>query len=135
MLGQLGARVIKVEPLGGDWIRGTGASQQGMSANALSGNFNKRGVAIDAEGADIPIRTLRNISLNPNFGGEVMVVSLGCEKLQPERLLPPGSIAVNAEGYREILGIVEGAKEDKAGWSGFLKHLKQRGLKGVRLII
>jgi len=53
------------------------------------------GVAIDAEGADIPIRTLRNISLNPNFGGEVMVVSLGCEKLQPERLLPPGSIPIN----------------------------------------
>ncbi|MEO8102659.1 MAG: galactarate dehydratase [Betaproteobacteria bacterium] len=52
------------------------------------------GVAIDAPGAEIPIRTLRNISLNPNFGGEVMVVSLGCEKLQPERLLPPGSIAI-----------------------------------------
>ncbi|WP_420226223.1 galactarate dehydratase [Pigmentiphaga litoralis] len=52
------------------------------------------GVAIDAPDAIIPIRTLRNISLNPNFGGEVMVVSLGCEKLQPERLLPPGSIAV-----------------------------------------
>jgi galactarate dehydratase len=52
------------------------------------------GVAIDAPGADIPIRTLRNISRNPNFGGEVMVVSLGCEKLQPERLLPPGSFAI-----------------------------------------
>jgi galactarate dehydratase len=50
------------------------------------------GVAIDAPDAAIPIRTLRNISLNPNFGGEVMVVSLGCEKLQPERLLPPGAI-------------------------------------------
>ncbi len=50
------------------------------------------GVAIDAPDAIIPIRTLRNISLNPNFGGEVMVVSLGCEKLQPERLLPPGTI-------------------------------------------
>ena len=50
------------------------------------------GVAIDAPGAEIPIRTLRNISLNPNFGGEVMLVSLGCEKLQPERLMPPGSI-------------------------------------------
>ena len=50
------------------------------------------GVAIDAPDASIPIRTLRNISLNPNFGGEVMVVSLGCEKLQPERLLPPGTI-------------------------------------------
>ncbi len=50
------------------------------------------GVAIDAPDAVIPIRTLRNITLNPNFGGEVMVISLGCEKLQPERLLPPGSI-------------------------------------------
>jgi galactarate dehydratase len=46
------------------------------------------GVAIDAPDAAIPIRTVRNISLNPNFGGELMVVSLGCEKLQPERLLP-----------------------------------------------
>jgi len=53
------------------------------------------GVAIDAPDAIIPIRTLRNISLNPNFGGELMVVSLGCEKLQPERLLPPGSYALH----------------------------------------
>ncbi len=52
------------------------------------------GVAIDAPGAEIPIRTLRNIARNPNFGGELMLVSLGCEKLQPERLLPPGSIAI-----------------------------------------
>ena len=52
------------------------------------------GVAIDAPDAVVPIRTLRHISLSPNFGGEVMVVSLGCEKLQPERLLPPGSIAL-----------------------------------------
>jgi galactarate dehydratase len=52
------------------------------------------GVAIDAPGAEIPIRTLRHIALNPNFGGELMVVSLGCEKLQPDRLLPPGSIPI-----------------------------------------
>ena len=52
------------------------------------------GVAIDAPDAVIPIRTLKNISLNPNFGGEVMVVSLGCEKLQPNRLLPPGSFPI-----------------------------------------
>ncbi len=38
-------------------------------------------------------------------------------------------------GYREILGICEGAKEDKAGWLGFLKHLKSRGLSGVELIV
>src|SRR5436190_14778638 len=52
------------------------------------------GVAIDAPDAQIPIRTLRNISKNPNFGGEILVVSLGCEKLQPERLLPPGSFTI-----------------------------------------
>jgi galactarate dehydratase len=55
------------------------------------------GVAIDAPDAAIPIRTLRNISRNPNFGGEFLVVSLGCEKLQPERLLPPGSFAIRDE--------------------------------------
>jgi galactarate dehydratase len=49
------------------------------------------GVAIDATDAEIPIRTLRNISFNANFGGGCMVVGLGCEKLQPERLLPAGT--------------------------------------------
>lgn len=44
------------------------------------------GVAIDAPGAAIPIRTLRHISLHPNFAGRPLVVSLGCEKLQPARL-------------------------------------------------
>ena len=52
------------------------------------------GVAIDAPGAAIPVRTLHNIARNPNFGGTTMVVSLGCEKLQPERLLAPGAIPI-----------------------------------------
>jgi len=70
------------------------------------------GVAIDAPGAEIPIRTLRNISLNPNFGGEVMVVSLGCEKLQPERLLPPGSFAIVDERNVANVGASEEAQLD-----------------------
>lgn len=48
------------------------------------------GVAINAPDAVVPIRTLQNIALNPNFGGEVLVISLGCEKLAPERLVPQG---------------------------------------------
>jgi galactarate dehydratase len=48
------------------------------------------GVAINAPDAVVPIRTLQNLALNPNFGGEVMVVGLGCEKLAPERLVPEG---------------------------------------------
>ncbi len=46
------------------------------------------GVAINAPQAIVPIRTLQNLANNPNFGGEVLVVGLGCEKLAPERLLP-----------------------------------------------
>ena len=45
------------------------------------------------------------------------------------------AIGVDGEGYRQILGACEGAKEDKAGWSGFLRHLKKRGLSGVELFI
>jgi galactarate dehydratase len=48
------------------------------------------GVAIAAPDAVVPIRTLQNLALNPNFGGEVLIVGLGCEKLVPERLLPEG---------------------------------------------
>lgn len=40
-----------------------------------------------------------------------------------------------SDGYRQVLGVQEGHKEDKSGWSSFLAHMKQRGLKGVRLVI
>ena len=61
------------------------------------------GVAIDAPGAAIPIRTLRNLALNPNFGGEVMVVSLGCEKLLPVRLMGANELPVLEEASVAVL--------------------------------
>jgi transposase-like protein len=70
-----------------------------------------------------PYVYLDGIVLKRTWAGEVRNVSLLV------------AIGVNREGYREILGIVEGAKEDKAGWSAFLKHLKERGLSGVELIV
>ena len=51
------------------------------------------GVAINAPEAEIPIRALRNLVKHPNFGGQVMVVSLGCEKLTVERLLDKEDIS------------------------------------------
>ena len=48
------------------------------------------GVAINAPAAVVPIRTLHNLALNPNFGNDVFVISLGCEKLPPDRLLNEG---------------------------------------------
>lgn len=46
------------------------------------------GIALDAPGAEIPITTLRHIGAHANLGAAPMVVSLGCEKLQPGRLFP-----------------------------------------------
>ena len=49
------------------------------------------GIAIDAPGAEIPIRTIRNLSVHPNLGGASLIVGLGCEKMQPARLIDDGS--------------------------------------------
>jgi transposase-like protein len=45
------------------------------------------------------------------------------------------AVGVDRQGYRQVLGVCEGAKEDTQSWRQFLRHLKQRGLKGVRLLI
>ena len=73
------------------------------------------------EGAH-PCVFLDGIVMKRTWAGEVRNVSL---------LVASG---VNADGFREILGICEGAKEDKAGWSAFLRHLVDRGRKGVELV-
>jgi putative transposase len=72
---------------------------------------------------DFPYVYLDGIVLKRSWGGEVTNVSVLV------------AIGVNDQGYRKILGVCEGAKEDKAGWSAFLRHLKERGLQGVRLFI
>lgn len=67
------------------------------------------GVAIDAPGAEIPIRTIRNIARNPNFGGQAMVVSLGCEKLQPAKLFPAGSFPIKNEAQPPVVCLQDAA--------------------------
>src|ERR1035438_8951457 len=59
------------------------------------------GVAIDAPGAAIPIRTLKHIGLHANLAGQPLVVSLGCEKLQPARLFD-GALPRSEEHTSEL---------------------------------
>ena len=66
---------------------------------------------------------LDGIWLKRSWGGEVKNVSILV------------AIGVNQDGYREVLGVMEGAKEDKASWVNFLRSMKSRGLAGVRLFI
>lgn len=42
-------------------------------------------------------------------------------------------VGAGVDGFPEILGVAEGAKEDKASGTSFLRQLKERGLKGVKL--
>ncbi len=77
------------------------------------------GVAIDAPGAAVPIRTLRNISLNPNLCGATLVVSLGCEKLQPERLLPAGTLPAKPNDDRGY-GLVTLQDEANVGFEAMI---------------
>jgi putative transposase len=70
-----------------------------------------------------PYVYLDGIYLKRSWGGEVRNVAILV------------AVGVNEAGFREILGICEGAKEDLESWKNFLCHLKQRGLKGVQLVI
>jgi transposase-like protein len=45
------------------------------------------------------------------------------------------AVGVNREGFREVLGVMEGAKEDKERWTALRRYLKGRGLKGVLLFV
>ena len=63
------------------------------------------------------------IYLRRNWGGEYENVAILV------------AIAVNEDGYREVLGAAEGMKEDKASWVNFFQWLKSRGLNGVKLIV
>ena len=70
-----------------------------------------------------PYVYLDGIWLKRSWGGEVKKVAILV------------AIGVDSDGNREILGVCEGTKEDLESWRSFLRHLKERGLKGVRLII
>jgi len=66
---------------------------------------------------------LDGIILKRSWAGEVKNVSVLV------------ALGIGADGYRQILGVAEGEKEDLEGWRGFLRYLRDRGLAGVRLVI
>ena len=73
--------------------------------------------------ADYPYVYLDGIYLKKNWGGTIENVAILV------------ALGVNNEGNREIIGAVEGGREDKESWARFLRHLRNRGLKGVRLMV
>src|SRR5690349_21401322 len=72
---------------------------------------------------EFPYLYLDGVVLKRSWAGEVRNISV---------LI---AIGIGTDGFRQILGVAEGEKEDLEGWRGFLRHLKDRGREGVRLII
>ena len=72
---------------------------------------------------EFPYLYLDGVILKRSWAGEVRNISVLV------------AIGIGTDGFRQILGVAEGEKEDLEGWRGFLRHLRDRGLKGVRLII
>ena len=75
------------------------------------------------QGGRYPYVYVDGIYLRRNWGGEYENVAILV------------AIAVNEDGFREVLGAAEGMKEDKASWVSFFQWLRGRGLDGVKLIV
>ena len=75
------------------------------------------------QGGCYPYVYVDGIYLRRNWGGEY------------ENVAVLVAIAVNEDGFREVLGAAEGMKEDKASWVSFFQWLRGRGLNGVKLIV
>ena len=75
------------------------------------------------QGGRYPYVYLDSIYLRRNRGGEY------------ENVAVLVAIAVNEDGFREVLGATEGMKEDQASWVNFFQWLRGRGLDGVKLIV
>ena len=75
------------------------------------------------QGGRYPYVYVDGIYLRRNWGGEFENVAILV------------AIAVNEDGYREVLGAAEGMKEDKASWVSFFQWLRGRGLDGVKLVV
>ena len=84
---------------------------------------SKIGGTARCRGGRYPYVYVDGIYLRRNWGGEYENVSILV------------AIAVNEDGYREVLGAAEGMKEDKASWISFFPWLKGRGLDGIKLVI
>ena len=100
-----------------------------VSASTISELNKKAYINIEAwrnrplHGGKYPYVYVDGIYLKRNWGGEY------------ENVAVLVAIAVNEDGYREVLGAAEGMKEDKTSWISFFQWLRERGLSGVKLIV
>jgi len=117
-----GVSVRRVEDitqaLWGTWVSASTVSDLNQKIYGKINEWRERPLV-----GDFPYVFLDGLWLKRSWGGEVKNVSVLV------------AIGVAQSGYREILAVSEGAKEDTTSWTTFLRALKDRGLKGVELFV
>ena len=112
-------RVAKlVRTLGIEGISKSQVSKMAKSLDEMVESFRNRPL----EGGPYPYLWLDALVQKSREGGRIVNVATLT------------AIAVNSDGHREVLGVDVVTSEDGAGWLGFLRGLKARGLTGVALI-
>ena len=126
---RLSLRCTLLVYLSGVWRTYRGSLGSKVSPSTISELNKKAYVHIEdwrnrpLQGGRYPYVYVDGIYLRRNWGGEYENVAILV------------AIAVNEDGYREVLGAAEGMKEDKASWVSFFQWLRSRGLDGVKLIV
>ena len=82
------------------------------------------GIDVNAPGSEIPVRTIRNLMHNPNFGGQLFVVSLGCEHLRPDLLL--------SESENNLGNVIVLQKQH--GFAGMLEAMMEMAEKKLAIL-
>lgn len=105
------------EALWGTRVSASTVSELNQKVYARIDEWRERTIA-----GEYPYLFVDGIWLKRTWGGEVRNVAVLV------------AVGVAASGQREILAVQEGSKEDGASWLEFFRHLKRRGLAGVRLV-
>jgi galactarate dehydratase len=84
------------------------------------------GMALDVPDAAIPIQTLRHISLHPNIAAQPLIVSLGCEKLQPATLFSNDLPVLRDSNLIRL--------QDEQGFAGTIAAIMQAAEKRLALL-
>lgn len=100
--------------------------------------ISKSQVSELAQHLDAQVESFRNRRLDAQAYPYVWLDAMYVKSREDGRIANVAVIVatgVNAEGYREILGMDVNTTEDSAGWTAFLRGLVARGLKGVKLVV
>lgn len=100
--------------------------------------FSKSTVSDLCKRLDPIVTAWNNRNFRESFYPFVIVDALVLKVREEGRVRSRGvmlAYGVNTEGYREVLGLMLGDSESEASWSEFFSWLKDRGLRGVELIV